>query len=445
MAATLSENQRTIAQPAGVEGLGLFMGEKAAVRFRPAPANHGVVFVRMDMTEGGEPVRIPALVTNVTKRARRTTLRRGAVSIDTCEHILSAVAGLQIDNVLIEVQGPEIPGVDGSSRPFVEALQSAGMVEQEAARRTLTITDAVTCQDGDAMIAALPADKPHMQVIYDLDYGDVQPIGKQLYAFNSDNGDYIHNIAPARTYVLEAEAVALRQAGMGKHLSADDLLVLAPTGPMGTNRFRFADECVRHKILDLIGDLSLCGCAIRGRIVAYKSGHALNHQLARKLLKMMQGSHRTSLLSSDGLIDVRKIMRILPHRYPMLLVDRVLEIEGDRKAIGVKNVSINEQFMQGHYPGTPIMPGVLIVEALAQLSGVLLANKLEHTGRLAVLLSIDKVKLRRPVTPGDQLILEAETVRIRSRTGHTRCKAYVGSHLAAEAEIKFMLVDAEPE
>jgi UDP-3-O-[3-hydroxymyristoyl] N-acetylglucosamine deacetylase/3-hydroxyacyl-[acyl-carrier-protein] dehydratase len=437
--------QRTIAQPATIEGRGLFMGEKATVRFRPAPANHGVVFLRTDMTEGGEPVRIPALVTNVTKRARRTTLRRGAVAIETCEHCLSAVAGLGIDNLLIEIHGPELPGVDGSALPFIEALRGAGFAEQDQPRRVLVITDPVTVQDGDSMIAALPADKPHMQVIYDLDYGNVPPIGKQLYAFNSDDGDYVKNIAPARTFVLEQEAHALRKAGLGSHLTADDMLVLGPTGPLGKNKLRFDDEPVRHKILDLIGDISLVGTPIHGRIVAYKSGHALNQQLARRLLKMNQARHRTSLLSTDGLIDVRKIQKILPHRYPMLLVDRVLEIDGDRRAVGVKNVSINEEFMQGHYPGTPIMPGVLIVEAMAQMSGILLANKLEHTGRLAVLLSMDKVKLRRPVTPGDQLILEAETIRVRSRTGHTKCRAYVGSHLAAEAEIKFMLVDAEPD
>lgn len=442
---SLESRQRTITRTTQVSGLSLFMSEKVTVQFKPAPVDHGVVFVRTDTTDGGEPVRIPALVTHVTKRARRTALRRGGVSIETTEHCLSAVYGLGIDNLIIEVNGPELPGLDGSAEPYVAALLEAEPVEQTAPRKELTITEPVTCEDGDAMIAALPADQPYMQVIYDLDYGSNSIIGKQLYAFNSNNGDYIHNIAPARTFVLEAEAKALQQAGLGKHLTPDVLLVVGKDGPIGGNKFRFDDEPVRHKIVDVIGDLALVGCPIRGRIVAYKSGHALNQQLARELLKLRQAQHHSSLLTGDGLVDIRRIQRILPHRYPMLLIDRVIEIDGDRRAVGIKNVSINEQFFQGHYPGTPIMPGVLIVEAMAQLSGVLLSQKLEHTGRLAVLLSMDKVKLRRPVVPGDQLVIEAVTIRVKSRIGHTRCQAFVGQHLAAEAQIKFMLVDAEQE
>jgi len=439
------DKQRTIGKPISIDGPGLFMGKPAVVRFKPAPENHGVVFVRTDVSDNGAPVRIPALVTHVTKRARRTTLRRGATAIETCEHCLSAVAGLNIDNLVIEIAGPELPGVDGSATPYVDALAGSGIIEQSQPRRVLTINEPITVQDGDAMLAALPADEPFMQVIYDLDYGPSSPIKKQLYAFSSDNGDYVHNIAPARTFVLEQEAVALRNAGLGKHLSEDDVLVIGQSGPLGRHGLRFEDEPVRHKIVDLIGDLALVGCTIRGRIVAYKSGHALNHQLARRLLKMWTTQQRGELLSREGVVDIRRIQRTLPHRYPMLLIDRVLEIDGDRRAVGVKNVTVNEHFFQGHYPGTPIMPGVLIVEAMAQLSGVLLSSKLEHTGKLAVLLSMDKVKLRRPVTPGDQLVIEAETVRVKSRTGHTRCKAYVGPHLAAEAQIKFMLVDAEQE
>jgi UDP-3-O-[3-hydroxymyristoyl] N-acetylglucosamine deacetylase/3-hydroxyacyl-[acyl-carrier-protein] dehydratase len=230
---------------------------------------------------------------------------------------------------------------------------------------------------------------------------------------------------------------------MGKHLTPRDLLVISPTGPID-NSFRFADECARHKVLDLLGDLYLIGRPLRGRLVAHKSGHELNHMLARKLLQQQEVSGRAALLHRDAALDIRRIQRILPHRYPMLMVDRVLEIVGDTKATAIKNVTFNDIFFQGHYPGTPIMPGVLIVEAMAQLGGLLLSQKLEHTGKLAVLLSMDKVKMRNPVVPGDQLMLEAVAVRVKSRTGHVRCKAFVGEKLAAEADIKFMLVDAEP-
>jgi len=223
-------------------------------------------------------------------------------------------------------------------------------------------------------------------------------------------------------------------------LQAGDVLVLDSNGPIGT-QYRFPNECVRHKVLDLIGDLYLLGCPIKGKIVAYKSGHSLNHALVRKLLQMLQAQRRARLSIGEPVMDVKRILRLMPHRYPMLLVDRVIEMDGDRRALGVKNVTMNEPFFEGHYPGTPMMPGVLIVEALAQLSGLLLSRKLEHTGKIPLLLSLDKVKLRRPVVPGDQLLLEAENIRVKARTGHVRCKAYVGDQIAAEAEIKFMLVD----
>jgi UDP-3-O-[3-hydroxymyristoyl] N-acetylglucosamine deacetylase/3-hydroxyacyl-[acyl-carrier-protein] dehydratase len=435
------EQQQTIAGTATISGRGLFSSEPATVTFKPAPANHGVVFVRKDLNNAY----IPALIHNVVSRARRTSLRSGDATIDTCEHCLSAVAGLRIDNILIELQGPELPGLDGSAKPYLDVLTGVGITPCNAARRRMVVRQPVVVRQDSAIVAALPCTDLEMQVLYELDYGQASTLGRQLRAFDFSNGDYAHEIAPARTFVLEAEAVLLREHGMGNHLTPDDVLVIGANGPLGANAMRFDDEPVRHKIVDLIGDLYLLGAPIQGRIIAYKSGHALNHALVRKLVKQLHAQKREDLTLHRNVLDIRRLARILPHRYPMLLVDRVVDIQGDKRAVGIKNVTINEPFFQGHYPGTPIMPGVLVVEAMAQLSGVLIGQNLEHTGKLAVLMSLDKVKLRKPVTPGDQLVMEVEAVRVRSRIAHMRCRAYVAEELAAEAEIKFMLVDDEQE
>ncbi len=438
--AFVTNNQRTISREVSVVGPGLFSGEPATLTFVPAAEDAGIMFVR----EQDEKVaHIQALVANVLKRPRRTCLRNGTLHIETVEHCLAALSGLQIDNATVRITGGhigELPGGDGSSMPFVDALQEAGIVEQSAQKHPLIIKKPLQVGIGDATLAALPGPTDRLEVIYTYEAGP--PIGRQTVSFTLDD-DFATQLAPARTFVFEQEAKELQARGLGKHLSPKDLLVISPDGPID-NAFRFPDECARHKALDLIGDLYLVGRPIRGRLIAHKSGHELNHLLARKLVEQDETGARQALVQRDAVLDIRRIQRILPHRYPMLLVDRVVEIIGDTKAIGIKNVTFNDIFFQGHYPNTPIMPGVLIVEALAQLGGILLHQKLEHTGKLAVLLSMDKVKMRHPVIPGDQLILEAVAVRVKSRTGHVRCKAFVQDKLAAEADIKFMLVDAEP-
>ena len=259
--------------------------------------------------------------------------------------------------------------------------------------------------------------------------------------------EYIDQIAPARTFGLVAEAKALWDQGLCQHLSPRDILVIGDDGPI-ENEFRFPNEPVRHKVLDLVGDLYLLGVEIRGRIVASRSGHALNHRLAAKLLDRIRANECRPSKADSGAnrtMDIREIMKLMRHRYPMLMVDRIVEMEGDRRAVGIKNVTINEPFFQGHYPGQPIMPGVMIVEAMAQLSGLLLSRVLEHTGKIAVLLSLDRVKLRRPVRPGDQLVLEAESIRAQSRMANVKCKAFVDDQLVAEGQIKFLMVDAEQD
>jgi UDP-3-O-[3-hydroxymyristoyl] N-acetylglucosamine deacetylase/3-hydroxyacyl-[acyl-carrier-protein] dehydratase len=436
-----TERQKTISREVSFAGPGLFSGEDATLTLGPGAADSGIMFVR---EQDGKVAHIPALVANVMKRPRRTCLKNGTLFVETIEHCMAALAGMGVDNAIVKVSGGttgEVPGGDGSSDVFVRAIQEAGFTEQDAALSPLIIKKPIQVTDKDATIAALPGPTDSLEIIYDFEAP--APVGRQVFAFHLGDDDFVKQLAPARTFVFEQEAAELRSRGFGKHLSPKEFLVISPSGPI-ENEYRFSDECARHKALDLIGDLYLLGRPLRGRIVAHKSGHALNHQLVRRLLEVHESNSRESLVHREAALDIRRIQRILPHRYPMLLVDRVLEIQGDHKAIGIKNVTFNDIFFQGHYPGTPIMPGVLIVEAMAQLGGLLLSQKLEHTGKLAVLLSMDKVKMRHPVVPGDQLILEAVTVRVKSRTGHVRCKAFVEDKLACEADIKFMLVDAEP-
>jgi UDP-3-O-[3-hydroxymyristoyl] N-acetylglucosamine deacetylase/3-hydroxyacyl-[acyl-carrier-protein] dehydratase len=432
--------QRTIQNETELSGRGLFTGFPVTVRFKPAPAGSGITFVRSDQPE---PVRIGARIENLTKRARRTALRNGTVAIETVEHCLAAACGLFVDNLEVELDSPELPSMDGSARPFVEALLEAGLVEQPLARSNLNIVETVRVTDGDAELLAWPGERDQLDIIYELDYGERSAVGRQIHRYTLRHDTFVSEIAPARTFVTDREAAELTAAGIGTHLTYQDVLVVGPEGPI-ENAYRHPDECVRHKILDLIGDLMLLGCQVCGRIYARKSGHNLNHELVRKLAEQRSASRLQERLSGAPKLDIRSVQRVLPHRYPMLLVDRVVELEGDRRAVGIKNVTINEPFFEGHYPRQPIMPGVLIIEAMAQLGGILLSQKLEHTGRVAVLLSLDRVKFRRPVTPGDQIVMEALAKRVKSRTGEVFCQARVQGELAAEAEIRFMLVDADP-
>ncbi len=430
---TASRPQRTLAREAGVRGVSFLGGHDVGLRFRPAGADVGVVFERVDLPD--RPT-VPALVRNVIPRQRRTAIERGPAVVEMVEHVMAALAGLRVDNCVVEIDGPETPGCDGSSRAFAEALAEAGTVELDAPRRVLVIDRPLSVRDGKAVLTAHPGDPGRLVLSYNLDYGPRTPIGRQSFFLDVEPSSFRDELAASRTFLLEAEAEALRKAGIGSRTTERDLLIFGPDGVVG-NELRYGDECARHKVLDLLGDLALIGMDLAGHVVAHRSGHQLNAEMARQLLD----ADSDGPVADPSALDIGAILEALPHRYPFLLVDRVLSLESGRRIVALKNVSYNEPFFQGHWPGRPIMPGVLIVEAMAQAAGVLIAHG-AGPGREALLASIDRVKLRRPVVPGDQLRMEVDEVRTKGRAVQVRAVARVGGRVAAEGKIRFMVVDA---
>jgi UDP-3-O-[3-hydroxymyristoyl] N-acetylglucosamine deacetylase/3-hydroxyacyl-[acyl-carrier-protein] dehydratase len=438
MSMVTTRRQQTLARDARVHGIGFLTEADVSVRFVPAADDAGIVFQRVDLP--GAPV-IPARVCNVVPRQRRTAIRSGDATVEMVEHVMAALAGLQIDNCTVEINAGETPGCDGSSIAFVDALQDAGIIEQTRPRRRLVIDRPIAMRDGKAAVVAHPSEFDGLSLAYHLDYAP--PIGRQSRFFESTPQRFVDEIAPSRTFLLEPEADALRQSGLGQRLSESDLLVFDANGPIN-NSLRFPDECVRHKILDMLGDLALAGLEIVGSVVAQRSGHQLNAALVRALLEQIEVEQSAAQSSvAPTLIDINQIMKLLPHRYPFLLVDRVVELEADRRVVAIKNVTINEPFFQGHWPDRPIMPGVLILEALAQAAGVLIAQRFDASKMDALIASIDGVKMRRPVVPGDQLWLEGRCRRLGPRTAEVYCEARVGTSKAAEARFRFVFVEKE--
>jgi len=434
-------NQRTLKEEVKLAGVGIHTGTPVTLRMRPAPPDHGIIFVRTDVSD---PPLIAASFDNLRRLERRTALAVERVEIHTIEHLLAALWALHLDNAVIELDAPEVPGGDGSAKPFVDVILQAGLVDQKVPKKTFVLDETVSVFAEGSTLVAMPSDRESFGVAYTLDYASSNGRSLPVQYFERDDVTpdvFIQEIAPARTFCLHSEAEELRAAGLGQGANYENTLVIKEDGGVIENELRFPDEFARHKALDLIGDLCLLEADLKARIVATKTGHDLNQKLVGELARLMHEREDRDLLQHTGRIDINEIMRILPHRYPFLLVDRVIEVDGIRRAVGIKNVTINEAYFQGHYPEQPIMPGVLQIEAMAQISGVLLLRKLENTGKIAVLASIDKVRLRKAVYPGDQLRLEAVSIRVKPTLGHVRATAKVNDKVVAEAELRFMLLE----
>jgi len=422
------EKQKTIVNQVTLKGVGIHTGNQANVTFKPAEADSGVTFIRTDIP--GAP-RIKADVGSLLlapKFSRRSSIGNDQAQVQTIEHLMAALSSLGIDNIDIQIDNNEVPGLDGSAINFLEALEKAGLADQDKPRYVYTVKEPICIQEGSSSIAILPAKE--FKVSYTLNY-DHPMLAAQFLEITVNAESFKTALSSARTFCLESEAGELQSQGLGLGANYENTLVVGKAGVI-KNKLRFNDEFVRHKILDLIGDLYLAGCPLCGHVIALKSGHSLNLKLAQKIYEQR--------ITAQGVLDVNEIMKIIPHREPFLFVDRVILLEKGKRATGVKNVTINDYFFRGHFPGRPVMPGVIIVEAMAQVGGVMMLASEENKGKLAFFLSINNVKFRKPVVPGDQLILEVEAIKVKSKTGQVRGRALVDGKVVAEADFVCALV-----
>jgi len=441
----MSVKQRTILRERSIKGKSLHTGEEVTLTLKPADPSTGFLFRRTDLY--GKP-EIRPFSENVSELVRSTTITNGNAKVHTIEHVLSALVGCGVDNAEIELDASEPPIMDGSSRPFVNLILEAEPVEQEETRQYIEVKEPISFTSGNRSIIALP----HNGFRVTCTSADDRGSHVQHLSIDLDPETYIAQIAPARTFTIYEEIEELLKIGKIRGGSLDSAIVIKGDKILSKEPLRFDDEFVRHKILDIVGDFSLLGKSLKAHIIAVRPGHSLNSELVAKILensskkKAPAKTTKSFVLPDETELDVRRVLDVLPHRFPFVLVDRVVSIEGNETLVALKNVTINEPFFPGHFPGHPVMPGVLQLEAMAQAAGILLLRMSSSEGKVAFFMSADKVKFRRPVVPGDQLRITAKLDKVRGNklaTANVECQ--VGEKVVSSASLMFSIVDAGEE
>ena len=450
-------NQQTLNRPASFSGIGLHSGNRVNMTILPAPGNSGVRFRRVDLE--GKP-EIEARVENVSETNRSTTLSKGNVKVHTVEHVLAALAGYGIDNAIVELDSNEPPIADGSSREFCKIILSAGIVPQPEKREPYTPTAPIELQLGETTMTLFPDEAFKITCTS----ADKHRRFTQFYSTEITPKTWEHDLAHARTFCFYEEIEYLIKNGLIKGGNLENAIVIRDDAVLTTEPLRYPEEFVRHKMLDIVGDLSLLGRPIHGHLIAVKPSHAANCEFVRRMVAQITKPLRAAQtfgpppvppakndekrdvppepMPQGGVLDAEQVMQILPHRYPFLMVDGVLTIDGN-KITAFKNVTNNEPYFPGHFPGHPIMPGVLQLEAIAQVAGILMLRQAEKVGQLAYFMSAEDVKWRKPVVPGDVLVIEVELTKSRGKIGKAKGVCKVDDEIVSEAEVTFMLRDAQ--
>jgi len=436
----MSHMEHTLASEATLEGTSLHTGEKVTLTLKPAPEGHGFRFRRVDLPD--KPF-IDADVSKVQTVERATTLAEGSVRVHTVEHVLSALVGMGVDNALIEMDANEPPIGDGSSAPFVQLINKAGLQEQTVPRKVWEIREPIHLETGDGCLITIVPDKQ-----FRVSVTNIGKDGRFVQYFSSIITPEIYEkeIAPARTFTFYEDIKPLLDKGLIKGGSLENAVVVRGDEIMSKESMRFDNEFARHKALDLIGDLMLSGRKFNGHVIAVKPGHGPNTEAAKALQKNYAAMRAMvppiKLPEAEAVLDIKDILRILPHRYPFLLIDRVTGFSSEMKCTAIKNLTMNEEFFQGHFPGHPVMPGVLQLEAMAQTASVLIMRMPDNQGKIGYFLSADKVKFRKPVVPGDTLFIDAEIHNFRRSIGQATATCSVNGEVVSSAELKFAVVDA---